>query len=110
MKKHTTIRSWIRTNFQYLPNGTKVPDNLPPAVSVHFRNWKLIRVFHDGDQGEHRRVLFDLDEDIGETTDLSLKRPDMVEQLDSRIDLFLQETKAILPIPNVNYDAGNQNQ
>lgn len=90
--------------FQYFPHGPKVPDNLPPAVSVHLGKWKLIRIFHDGDKGEHRRVLFDLEKDISEITDLSSQYPEMVTQLDSRIDQFLKETNAVLPIPNENYE------
>ena len=81
-----------------------MPDNLPPAVSVHLGKWKLIRIFHDGEKGEHRRVLFDLEKDISETTDLSSQYPEMVTQLDSRIDKFLKETNAVLPIPNENYE------
>ena len=30
--------------FQYFPHGPKVPDNLPPAVSVHLGKWKLMRI------------------------------------------------------------------
>jgi arylsulfatase A-like enzyme len=94
--------------FQYFPHGPKVPDNLPPAVSVHLGKWKLIRIFHDGDQGEHRRVLYDLENDIGETTDLSSQHPDKVAQLDTRIDQFLKETGAVLPIRSENYAAGTE--
>ena len=96
--------------FQYFPHGPKVPDNLPPAVSVHRGKWKLIRVFHDGDKCEHRRLLYDLENDIGETTDLASQHPEVVEQLDIRIDQFLMETIAVLPIPNENYDAGKGNK
>ena len=90
--------------FQYFPHGPKVPDNLPPAVSVHLGKWKLIRIFHDGEKGEHRRVLYDVEKDIGETNDLSSQYPDMVTQLDSRIEQFLKETNAVLPIPNEYYE------
>jgi arylsulfatase A-like enzyme len=54
-------------NFQYFPHAPKVPDNLPPSVSVHLGKWKLIRIFHDGKKSEHRNLLFDLDRDISET-------------------------------------------
>ena len=32
--------------FTYFPHQTRVPDWLPPSVSVHAGDWKLIRVFH----------------------------------------------------------------
>ena len=85
-----------------------MPDNLPPAVSVHLGKWKLIRIFHDGDKGEHGRLLYNLEDDIGETTELSSQHPELVEQLDIRIDQFLKEANAVLPIPNENYDAGKE--
>lgn len=31
-----------------------LPDWLPPAVSVHRGDWKLIRLFHGGEKGGHR--------------------------------------------------------
>lgn len=68
----------------------------------------VIRIFHDGDSGEHRRVLYDLENDIGETTDLSSQHPEMVAQLDTQIDQFLKETGAVLPIRNENYAAGKE--
>jgi arylsulfatase A-like enzyme len=91
-------------NFQYFPHAPKVPDQLPPSVAVHLLNWKMIRVFHDGANGQHRRLLYDLDKDLGETTDLSAQHPEVIEQLDGRIDQFLKETNAVLPIPNKDYE------
>ncbi|MFN7447461.1 MAG: sulfatase [Pirellula sp.] len=92
-------------NFQYFPHAPKVPDNLPPSVSVHLGKWKLIRIFHDGKKSEHRNLLFDLDRDISETTDLSSQHPEVVDQLSTRIDHFLTSTEAVLPVPNENYKA-----
>ncbi len=89
--------------FQYFPHGPKVPDNLPPAVSVHLGKWKLIRIFHDGEKGEHRSLLFDLEKDIGESTDLAIAQPEVVAMLNGRIEQFLSDTSAVLPIPNDNY-------
>ena len=93
-------------NFQYFPHAPKVPDNLPPSVSVHQGKWKLIRVFNDGENSKHRNLLFDLDRDIGETTDLVSQHPDVVNQLSDSIDQFLSKTNAVLPVPNANYKAG----
>lgn len=92
-------------NFQYFPHAPKVPDNLPPSVSVHLGKWKLIRVFHDGKKSDHRNLLFDLDRDISETTDISSQHPEVVDQLSTRIDHFLASTQTVLPVPNENYKA-----
>jgi arylsulfatase A-like enzyme len=90
--------------FQFFPHSPGVPDALPPAVSVHRGDWKLIRIFHGGDNGEHEYLLFDLKEDLGEKTNLAAKHPEIVRELDARIDRFLAETKAVTPIRNPAYD------
>jgi arylsulfatase A-like enzyme len=86
--------------FQYFPHSPNVPDALPPAVSIHRDGWKLIRVFYGGHNGEHEYLLFDLKEDLGEKDNLAAKHPEMVRELDARIDRFLAETKAVTPIRN----------
>lgn len=90
--------------FTYFPHNPKVPDWLPPAVSVHDGDWKLIRLFHAGENGQHRWELFNLAEDIGETNDLAAVRPDQVKKLDALIESFLVDTKAVRPIPNPNFN------
>lgn len=89
-----------RAVFQYFPHSPSVPDWLPPAVSVHRGDWKLIRIFHGGDQGQHRYLLFNLREDLGEKHNLALKHPMLVAELDAMIESFLTETKAVVPVPN----------
>jgi arylsulfatase A-like enzyme len=86
--------------FQYFPHNPGVPDWLPPAVSVHRDDWKLIRVFHGGENGAHRHLLFNLRADLGEKTNLAPRHPDLVRELDTLIDAFLARTAAVLPIPN----------
>ena len=39
--------------FTYFPHAPAVPDWLPPSVSVHHGDWKLIRIFHAGEDGAH---------------------------------------------------------
>jgi arylsulfatase A-like enzyme len=39
--------------FKYFPHDPAVPDWLPPAVSVHSGDWKLIRIFHGGEKAAH---------------------------------------------------------
>ncbi|NLX95973.1 MAG: sulfatase-like hydrolase/transferase, partial [Rhodopirellula sp.] len=86
--------------FTFFPHDPGVPDWLPPAVTVHRGDWKLIRIFHGGEHGAHRWKLFNLRDDIGETTDLAAKEPERVKTLDALIERFLGDTKAVVPVPN----------
>ena len=90
--------------FQYFPHSPGVPDWLPPSVSVHRDDWKLIRIFHAGDKGAHRHLLYHLGEDPGETKNLANGRPELVKELDGLIEDFLTRTKAVVPVPNPDFD------
>lgn len=86
--------------FQFFPHSPPVPDWLPPAVAVHEGDWKLIRLFHGGEKGNHRYLLFNLKDDISETMNLAAQQPEMVKRLDGLITDFLQRTSAVVPAPN----------
>ncbi|MCM2370987.1 sulfatase [Aporhodopirellula aestuarii] len=90
--------------YTYFPHSPGVPDWLPPAVSVHRGDWKLIRLFYNGENGKHRYKLYDLKHGLGETTDLAAQYPDIVMELDAMIEDFLVDTGAVLPRPNPNFD------
>ncbi len=90
--------------FQYFPHQPAVPDWLPPAVTVHAGDWKLIRIFHGGAQGDHRRLLFNLKNDRDERQDVAPQHPAIVADLDARIEQFLHDTKAVVPVPNPAFD------
>ena len=60
--------------FTYFPHSPGVPDWLPPAVSVHQGDWKLIRIFFGAENGQHRYQLFNLNDDLGEQHDLADRR------------------------------------
>jgi len=92
------------TVFQYFPHDPPVPDWLPPAVSVHRGDWKLIRIFHGGDNGAHRYLLFNLHDDLSEKNNLASAKPDVVAELDALIEKFLTDTKAVVPIVNPAFD------
>ena len=79
--------------FTYFPHGKK------PGVTVHSGDFKLIRWF--GNLNTHE--LYNLREDISETTDLAAKMPDKVKELDTLIDGFLKDTGATYPRPNPAY-------
>lgn len=93
-----------KPSFTYFPHDPPVPDWIPPSIAVHEGDWKLIRIFHGGEAGAHRYQLFNLKEDIGEKNNLAEKTPDQVERLDALIESFLEETKAVRPIANPNFD------
>ncbi len=78
--------------------------HLVPGVSVHQGDWKLIRRFEErpGDY-EGTRELFNLRDDLGETTNLAAKMPERVKELDALIDRFVADTGALLPRPNPAY-------
>lgn len=90
--------------FQFFPHSPGVPDWLPPSVSVVRGDWKLIRLFHQGESGAHRHLLFNLRDDVGERTDLAKTKPEMVNELDALITTFLVKTNAVLPKPNPAFD------
>jgi len=90
--------------FQYFPHNPGVPDWLPPSVSVHRGDWKLIRIVHGGDNGAHRHLLFNLRDDLSEKHNLAAQKPELVRELDALIETFLADTKAVLPIPNPAFD------
>lgn len=93
-----------RPLFRYFPHDPGVPDWLPPSVSVSRGDWKLIRIFHGGENGAHRHLLYDLSKYPGETTNLSSANAGLVAELDGLIETFLVETKAVVPIPNPAFD------
>ncbi|WP_442505628.1 sulfatase [Novipirellula sp. SH528] len=90
--------------FTFFPHSPPVPEWLPPSVSVHQNDWKLIRIFHGGKNGNHRYKLFNLSEDLGEQHDVSAKYPERVKTMDALIETFLIDTHAVLPLPNQNFD------
>lgn len=93
-----------KTVFQYFPHSPGVPDWLPPAVSAHRGDWKLIRIFYGGDRGAHRYLLFNLKDDLSEKSNVAAQHPDLVAELDGQITKFLEETHAVVPIPNPSFD------
>ncbi len=90
--------------FQYFPHNPAVPDWLPPSVSVHRGDWKLIRIFHGGINGTHRHLLYHLRDDLGEKRNLSAQRPELVHELDALIEKFLADTSAVSPLLNPAFD------
>jgi arylsulfatase A-like enzyme len=69
-----------------------------PSSIIRRGRWKLIHYYEDG-----REELYDLAEDIGETTDLAAENPDKVEQLGTELRNYLTEVGAKYPSPDPEY-------
>ena len=90
--------------FTYFPHAPKVPDWLPGAITVHEGDWKLIRIFHQGENGKHGYMLFNLKDDISEKNNLAIKYPDKVKHMDALIENYLKNAGTVVPLPNPNFD------
>ena len=90
--------------FTFVPGHGNTPQWLPPSMAVHHGDWKLIRTFHYGENGDHAYRLYHLGVDIGETHSLAAERPDKVQELDQLIEDYLAEAEVVVPLPNPNFD------
>ena len=82
-----------------------MPDWLPPAVSVHRGDWKLIRIFHGGENGAHRHLLFNLRDDLGEKNNLAAQKPELVARTRRAHRASSWPTpRPSCPIPNPAFD------
>jgi arylsulfatase A-like enzyme len=90
--------------FTYFPCIVPVPEWLPPSMSIHSGDWKLVRVFHGGKNGQHDYKLYDLSKDIGEANNLVAAMPEKVRKLDQMIEDYLVETEAVIPKPNPQFN------
>ncbi len=88
----------------YFPHSPPVPDWLPPSMAVHSGDWKLIRLFHQGQNGAHDYRLYDLAGDIGETKNLAALHPDRVARLDRMMEQYIQEARTVVPQPNPRFN------
>jgi len=87
----------------FVPNYFPRPDTIP-ATYIRRGPWKLIRFHADGDQGDDRFELYNLDTDIGESKNIATANPDLVRQLNDAISTYLRNTEALVPVPNPNFD------
>lgn len=83
--------------------------HLTPGVSVRQGDWKLIRLFNRSSPGTTLE-LYNLKDDIGETTNLATMTPAKAAELDALIDDFVKETKPVYPAPNPRYQPRESNE
>lgn len=72
--------------------------NLGPYSIVRLGNWKLLKRY-----AENQSELYNLADDPSETTDLAESMPRKVQELDARLQAWLKQTNAKMPIPNPDY-------
>ena len=65
-----------------------------PYSVVRSGDWKLIRFYEDD-----REELYNLRDDLGEENDLAAKNPQKRRQLSARLDAWLKEVGAQMPVP-----------
>lgn len=88
----------------FFPHNPPVPDWLPPSISVHAGDWKLIRLFHQGEVGTHDYRLYNLCEDLGETNNLAKQYPERVAAMDKMIQTHIDDAQGVVPQPNPAFD------
>jgi arylsulfatase A-like enzyme len=98
----TLDRDAIYTYFPHAPQA--VPDWLPPSVSIRAGDWKLIRLFWQGENGAHDYRLYHLKDDIGETNNLAAAYPEKVRMMDQMMEAYLQKSNAVVPQPNPKFN------
>ena len=69
-----------------------------PVSAVRSRDWKLLEYYED-----NRVELFNLREDLGETTDLATQHPEKAEQLRKHLHRWREEVGAKEPKPNPGF-------
>ena len=92
--------------FTHIPNYSAATLQRP-STSVRKGDWKLIRFYCDGPEQADRCELYNLREDIGEQNDLAGAEPGRVEEMNAMIDRFLEQTEAVIPTANPEYEAGS---
>ena len=90
--------------FTHVPGHGNTPQWLPPSTSVHHGDWKMIRTYHYGEDGEHQNRLYNLREDIGENNNLASEHPERVKAMDQLIEDYIVEAKVVVPLPNSKFD------
>ncbi len=74
-----------------------------PAGAIRHGRYKLIEYFEDG-----RMELYDLRNDVGETTDLAERMPSKVREMHTRLAVWRESLGAKMPTPNPDYVPKNR--
>jgi arylsulfatase A len=82
-------RNELFWHYPHYWNGT----NVSPFSVARVGDWKLIR-FYESDREE----LYDLRQDLSETNDLAAQQPEKRQELGARLDRWLKEVGAQMPV------------
>jgi arylsulfatase A-like enzyme len=75
-----------------------------PSTSLRQGDWKLIRWYCDNPDQTDRYELYNLAADEGESEDLAQSDPKLVKKLSKRMDVLVEESEGLVPIPNPAFD------
>ncbi|MEY3172511.1 MAG: hypothetical protein RLZZ436_424 [Planctomycetota bacterium] len=94
--------------FCHFPHGGSgqaqgIPGFLPGSW-LREKQWKLIRFYGRGADGSDLLELYDLENDLSETTNLAEKQPEITARLLERMNGILRDTEAVIPVRNPGYD------
>ena len=95
----------IRPIFQYYP-FYDLRWGLTPCATIHKGDYKLMEFFGDRFEANHQYVpryrveLYNLKEDIGETTNLSGMEPDKTQELLSELHAWMDEMNVVASVGN----------
>ena len=81
------------------------PGGASPAGAVRCGDWKLIEYFEDG-----HLELYDLKNDLSETTDLASKMPEKAAELRKMLADWRRSVDAVMPTPNPAYDPARERE
>lgn len=81
------------------------PGGATPYSAIRAGDWRLIEFFE-----ENKLELYNLKSDIGETTDLAAREPEVRDRLHQQLIAWRKEVGAQLPTPNPNHDPARANQ
>lgn len=94
--------------FFHFPHYVAKPGNIS-ASAVRQGPYKLIRRYDKDGSGPFMFELYDLENDLGETTNLAAEMPEKVEELDAMIAAHLEATGTPVPLENPAFKLGSYN-
>jgi arylsulfatase A-like enzyme len=74
------------------------PGGATPYSAIRSREWKLIKYYETG-----KLELYNLDHDIGERNNLAQNEPEITQKLHDRLNQWLKDVDAQMPILNPKY-------
>lgn len=89
--------------FCHFPHNTPAAGGLA-STWVRVGDWKLIRFYCLNEDQTDVLELYNLEDDLSETTNRAAQQPAKVRELNALITGFLQDTAAVVPLRNPNYD------